>query len=484
MRDVFASYSRVDDSMVRHLVSDMESLGCTVWLDKRISGGEQWWREILGRIRDCDIFLCVISPNSLDSKACRIEYEYAVALGKPVLPVVIGTQLSTNLLPAHFARLQVLEFKTQSYEWALTLGRALRNLPSAPPLPSSLPAEPAAPISYLVDLRDRVDTAGELDFEQQSSLLMRIKGALRDPETATDGHVLLERLRARRDLLAEIAREADELVTWSRPNPPSVPQRPARSARLLLAGAGATGLAIVVIASLARHPSESERGRDAPLSSPVAASASAVSTPPTHTMEIAPDASAPDKLPESVAAGEDDASVAAGVQDAVPQGNSVAKRERSAARPRRGGKSPGGSGESMSPAPAHVPRGDPPSSPEPMSDRLQFFQGSWMVSWKDQAGAYEGLMNVAGRGGTLRIRYVSVAGGPPESIRQSIRIEERPDEFVIQGSNPRVLKDNSTSTTYQADHVHIAVSVGQDNPKAMFCTPTHECFPGLVIRAR
>jgi uncharacterized membrane protein (UPF0136 family) len=134
-----------------------------------------------------------------------------MALGKPVLPALVA-DVSPNLLPPSIAALQLVDHRALNRESALQLGRALHGLPAAPVLPSPLPAAPSAPLSYLGTLSERVDSDEPLDLQAQSSLLIDIKRALRDPEYAADGLAVLQRFRRRRDLLAVMADELDELL--------------------------------------------------------------------------------------------------------------------------------------------------------------------------------------------------------------------------------------------------------------------------------
>jgi hypothetical protein len=68
------------------------------------------------------------------------------------------------------------------------------------------------PVSYLATLSQQIETPSVLTFEEQSRLVVELKRGLRDPATFQDSRDLLGRLRARRDLLATIAEEIDEVV--------------------------------------------------------------------------------------------------------------------------------------------------------------------------------------------------------------------------------------------------------------------------------
>jgi hypothetical protein len=85
---VFISYARTELPLIERLRHALELIGCEVWMDQEIRGGQEWWTAILGKIRACDLFVTAVSTTTLESVACTRERDYATALGKPVLPVL------------------------------------------------------------------------------------------------------------------------------------------------------------------------------------------------------------------------------------------------------------------------------------------------------------------------------------------------------------------------------------------------------------
>ena len=212
MASIFVSYSRSSLGVVTMLVSDLDALGHTVWFDQDLSGGHAWWNQILGRIRECDLFVFILDAESLDSTACQREYGYAAGLSKRILPVLVSGAVSTNLLPPALSQIQFVDYRVQDRDAVLRLAKALSNLPPPVPLPDPLPPTPPVPTSYLGNLSLQVDTESTLTYEQQSALLVDLRRHFRDPSTANDARALLERLRKRRDLFATIAEEMAELI--------------------------------------------------------------------------------------------------------------------------------------------------------------------------------------------------------------------------------------------------------------------------------
>ena len=90
MRRVFVSYSRQNLEAVTQLITDMQAVGIDTWHDQTLTGGQRWWDNILANIRECDIFVFALSPESWDSEACKSELGYVMKLRKPILPVLVA----------------------------------------------------------------------------------------------------------------------------------------------------------------------------------------------------------------------------------------------------------------------------------------------------------------------------------------------------------------------------------------------------------
>jgi hypothetical protein len=224
---IFISYARQSKALVKTLADDIESLGHTVWFDQELSGGRAWWDQILNEIRCCDRFVFILAPGALDSTACQREHEYAADLGRPILPVLVADGVSMNILPPALSAIQYVDYRNvNGRAGALQLARALTNMPEPKPLPNPLPAPPGVPLSYLGNLAEQVMTEDVLSQQQQSDLVVNLKRSLKDHDTASDGRMLLEKLRDRQDLLATTAEEIDELLAASTASSSSQSQAP------------------------------------------------------------------------------------------------------------------------------------------------------------------------------------------------------------------------------------------------------------------
>jgi len=223
---VFLSYSRDDADIVSVLAEDIRNLGHTAWLDRELTGGQRWWDHILEEIRDCDAFVTSVSTSAIDSRACRSEYEYAVALGKPILPVIVQNGVADSLMPPELAALHRVDYTTNDKSSFAMLNRALTSLPMAPPLPDPLPPSPAVPASYLFDLRSEIESTEPLGSERQLQLLQQLRGRLEEGHARPDVLSLVQRLRRRDDLLVRVDQELGELQRELEQPPTSMTSKP------------------------------------------------------------------------------------------------------------------------------------------------------------------------------------------------------------------------------------------------------------------
>jgi TIR domain/WD40-like Beta Propeller Repeat len=210
---IFISYARQDQAAVETLNADLERARVHVWMDEELIGGESWWDTILEQIRSCDLFIFALSPNSLRSRACKAELEYAIALGRPLLPVLIG-DVAIQLAHPVIARTQMVDYRKRSMESLLALMAVVANRPPTPPLPDPLPGAPAAPMSYMNEFRELVD-APDLSYQKQAHLLLDLKGYLDRDEERDIALQLVRGLRQRRDISYSIAREIDQLPEFA-----------------------------------------------------------------------------------------------------------------------------------------------------------------------------------------------------------------------------------------------------------------------------
>jgi hypothetical protein len=122
---IFISYSRQDEIFASRLAQSLIDLGADIWMDVLcIHVGENWSEAVQRALETSDLMLLIISPDSMDSRHTRAEWQYFHDQEKPIVPVVFR--------PAHphfqLLRLQRVNFDNAPYEEALKrLHIALRN---------------------------------------------------------------------------------------------------------------------------------------------------------------------------------------------------------------------------------------------------------------------------------------------------------------------------------------------------------------------
>ena len=221
MRKVFVSYSRNNLDAVGQLVKDLQDVGFDAWHDRTLTGGQRWWDSILTSIRECQIFIFALSKESWESEACQSELAYVIALDKPILPVLVSDNIRLSLLSAPLNQIQVTNYLRRDKAEAFAILKAINSTPAAPPLPDPLPAPPPVPLSYLGELKDRIESPGTLTAQEQNLLFVEIECAIDKGRSQAEIRDLLLSMKQRDDLLASVGRKVEDALRKV-----STPQRP------------------------------------------------------------------------------------------------------------------------------------------------------------------------------------------------------------------------------------------------------------------
>jgi hypothetical protein len=207
---IFISYAREDGLAVQDVRRDVERAGCDVWIDDVLSGGQSWWDVILHQIRGCELFVFALSPASIRSRGCQAELDYALAVKRPVLAVMVKP-VSVQLAPQEIADSHIVDYTQRTPESAVALVTSVFGRVAAPPLPDPLPPDPATPMSYMNSYREQIDAA-ELSYQQQAQLMVALRDHLHDHDTRDVAIQLLTDLRARPDIVERVGRDIDEVL--------------------------------------------------------------------------------------------------------------------------------------------------------------------------------------------------------------------------------------------------------------------------------
>lgn len=110
--DVFISYRRKDLEFVRQLHQELVKRGISAWFDQEnIEVADHWRTSIAEGIRDCKVFILVLSPDAIQSVNIRKEVDLAETHNKKIVPLL----WRQTDLPASFeyalAGIQWIDFK-------------------------------------------------------------------------------------------------------------------------------------------------------------------------------------------------------------------------------------------------------------------------------------------------------------------------------------------------------------------------------------
>lgn len=219
--NLFISYASINRPMVEILVSDLETFH-TVWYDREMTGGQVWWNDILHNIRSCDALLFALTPDSLDSYPCQLEYQYADKVHRHIVPVML-IEVDLRQLPSILQRRNVVDYRTGDKDAMKSLLTALTRLSAAPDLPNPLPEPPPEPISPLADIRAHLNEP-RLPYEQQIAIFYQLRGFMDDAKYAGDARTLMNRLAEHPALLARVLKEITAFYdTLDAPSPLEAP---------------------------------------------------------------------------------------------------------------------------------------------------------------------------------------------------------------------------------------------------------------------
>ncbi len=225
-RKVFISYSTRDRVLMERLAHDLETMGHRVWYDRELQnrGGQSWWDMILEQIRQAELFIFSLTPESLASEPCSREYGYAAALGKQILPVRLAP-MKTDMLPPALMQLQWVDYLDAQKGQAILI-ESIDHLPQPPALPSPLPTPPSAPIPLINELWQRGTRRDEISANEQMTLLAELEILVYEGQSLDTVHQLLMQMQARRDVSRMAHQKIEMLLQQFFAPKPTLPSNP------------------------------------------------------------------------------------------------------------------------------------------------------------------------------------------------------------------------------------------------------------------
>ena len=134
MTSIFLSYARSDDEpFVRRLHADLTAAGFDAWFDKDDlrSRGLTFHQEIKDAIRERDRVIYIGGPKASSSLYVREEWQLALALDKPVIPI-LRLGVLESIIPGSLALLHCDDFSDDA-QYPQQLAKLITNLRLPPP---------------------------------------------------------------------------------------------------------------------------------------------------------------------------------------------------------------------------------------------------------------------------------------------------------------------------------------------------------------
>ncbi len=109
---VFISYAREDkasaDELLKGLAAQHPNL--RVFSSDQLSGGENWLPKIKKELSRSNIFIVLLTPNSISSELVLSLLGAAWALNVPIIPIVTRSEIKAKL-PVTLANVPVIDIK-------------------------------------------------------------------------------------------------------------------------------------------------------------------------------------------------------------------------------------------------------------------------------------------------------------------------------------------------------------------------------------
>lgn len=150
MKEVFISYSTIDSASAETVRNVLEKNGLSCWMAPRdIPGGSNYTKEIPIAIRNCKVFVLILSENAQSSHWVLKELDSAVNCGKVILPFMLEDCILNdefNFLLTGAQRYSAYQKKAEAMETLIGRIRGILDVPAAPNTPSPENAGDESPV--------------------------------------------------------------------------------------------------------------------------------------------------------------------------------------------------------------------------------------------------------------------------------------------------------------------------------------------------
>lgn len=126
--DIFISYNRNDEGQAQELYELLTGSGYQVWMDKHnIPPGAYWPDEIDKGLRSAQVTLGMISPDALNSRNVKNEWDWTLSVDKPLILLRIR-DVPTEEIPHRYISINYLDFSDSKQQSIPTLMATIQAL--------------------------------------------------------------------------------------------------------------------------------------------------------------------------------------------------------------------------------------------------------------------------------------------------------------------------------------------------------------------
>ncbi|MBD2465806.1 toll/interleukin-1 receptor domain-containing protein [Oscillatoria sp. FACHB-1407] len=142
---LFISYCRREAPFVDSFLKALEKRGFKVWLDYHVLvPGRPWEEQIYEGLKEAEVFLLVVSQESIASKNVKWEWEHAIALNKRIILIIF----EAVKLPPELEQYEWIDLRGRFREGIKDLTRQLES----PVPPKSAPPQSGFKVPLMVGL--------------------------------------------------------------------------------------------------------------------------------------------------------------------------------------------------------------------------------------------------------------------------------------------------------------------------------------------
>ncbi len=150
MKEIFISYSTLDTASAETVRNVLEKNGLSCWMAPRdIPGGSNYTKEIPLAIRNCKVFVLILSQNAQSSHWVLKELDSAVNCGKVILPFMLDDCILNdefNFLLTGAQRYAAYQKKAEVMQSLIGRIRSILEVTDPNPAPQQAPQkQPSSP---------------------------------------------------------------------------------------------------------------------------------------------------------------------------------------------------------------------------------------------------------------------------------------------------------------------------------------------------